>query len=296
MPLEYEQNLGATALDQQTHLDREQGYAVIPASGHVPTAGGDCEVTTNTGTLGTGNNALSVASGSVLFGGTVTSVASQSVDIATGDANPRKDVIYIDSNGSAQVKEGSPAAVPSEAPGGRFQTWKPAPYDMHDIDGVVLATVWVAGGASSLGSADLRDRRLSADRVVDELDSSEVTTEQTTTDESVTVAEDDTIAYGRDHGNTIQGDNVVIGVGARALPRTGSNYSDDPKQVSIGYQASENDEQYGITAIGNLVGTDNTGERATIVGYRSARYNSGSRLTAVGSLSAKSNEDRKSVV
>jgi hypothetical protein len=165
MPLEYEQNLGVTALDQQTHLDREQGYAVIPASGNT-LASGDVKVTINTGTLGTGNNALSVASGSVLFGGTVTSVSAQSVDIAMGDANPRKDVVYIDTNGAAQVKEGSPAAMPSEAPGNRFQTWKPAPYDMHDIDSVVLATVWVGDGASAVGLADLRDRRVSAATLV----------------------------------------------------------------------------------------------------------------------------------
>lgn len=181
MPLEFENSFGAAALDQQQTLDREQGFAVIPGTSGLGT---ECEATVNTGTLGTGNNALSVASGSVLFDGSVTSVSQQSVDIDAGDSDPRKDVVYIDSNGAAQVKKGSPASVPSAAPGERFQTWKPAPYDMHDIDGVVLAVVWVAANASSVTSGDVRDRRLPADETVNELAAQTVTTDGLVVDDT----------------------------------------------------------------------------------------------------------------
>jgi hypothetical protein len=171
--LTYENDQGAASLDQQQSIDQRQGYAVIPSGGSLGT---ECEVTVNTGTLGQ-NDTLSLASGSVLFDGSVVSVSAQNVQIDGSNTNPRKDVVYIDGNGDPQVKKGSPATVPSEAPGDRFQTWKPGPYGMHDIDGVVLATIWVPGGASSIGSVDRRDRRLPADETVNKLDAQEVTTE-----------------------------------------------------------------------------------------------------------------------
>lgn len=158
--LNIENGQGATALDQTQWIDQRQGYAVIPSSGSLGT---QCEVSINTGTLGTGNNALSVASGSVLFDGGSVSVSAQNVDVDAGDSNPRKDVVYVDSGGNAQVRKGAPATVPADAPGDKFQTWHPAPYDMHDVESVVLAVVWVGATASSVTASDLRDRRLPAD-------------------------------------------------------------------------------------------------------------------------------------
>ena len=181
MPLEHQNGFGAAALDQQQELDAKQGWAVVPSGGNLGT---QCEVTIDTGTLGTGESTLSVASGEVLADGGTVSVSSQSVAIATGDADPRKDVIYIDSNGDAQARKGSPAAVPAKAPGNRFQTWKPAPYDMHDVDGVVLAAVWVSADATSVGSGDLRDRRVSAAVYFSSLDTERADIEDTSTDPS----------------------------------------------------------------------------------------------------------------
>jgi hypothetical protein len=90
-------------------------------------------------------------------------------------------VIYRDVNGNVQVKDGTPA--PAAPGGGRDRdAYQPVPYDMHDIDGVVLATVWVPAGATSLSSQDIRDRRLPADLDVDTFSANSVETEQLATD------------------------------------------------------------------------------------------------------------------
>jgi hypothetical protein len=110
------------------------------------------------------------------------------------------------------------------------------------------------------------------------------------TDTSVTVSSDDTIAYGRDHGATVQGDNVVVGVGARAREDVNQTVSgNDPRKVAVGYEAAKNDEQFGVTAAGYLAARDNTGDRVTTVGYRSAQNNTGKRVTTAGYKAAQNN-------
>ena len=110
------------------------------------------------------------------------------------------------------------------------------------------------------------------------------------TDESVTVTDDDTIAYGRDHGATVQGDNVVVGVGARALEDVNQTVSgNDPRKVVVGFGAAKNDEQFGVTAAGYRAAENNTGSNLTAAGYRAARNNTGDRVTAVGNLAALNN-------
>jgi len=123
-----------------------------------------------------------------------------------------------------------------------------------------------------------------------------LTAEQIATDESVTVAQDDTITYGRNHGNTIQGDNVAIGVGARALEdATGGLPSGDPRKVAIGYNAAKNDETFGTIAVGFQTARDNTGKHATGLGYQAAQTNTGDSAVGVGSFSAQNNSGKEIV-
>ena len=105
------------------------------------------------------------------------------------------------------------------------------------------------------------------------------------TDESVTVSGDDTIAYGRSHGNTVQGDNVVIGVGAEALADDdGTLPGNDPRQVSIGFRAGEGGTGFGVVAAGYRAALNNTGNRVVAAGYQAALDNTGDNSTFVGDL------------
>jgi len=116
-----------------------------------------------------------------------------------------------------------------------------------------------------------------------------LTTDELTTEESVTVSGDNTIAYGRDHGETAEGNNVAIGVGAAALPDTNQTVSgNDPRKVAVGYEAAKNDEQFGTVAVGQQTARENTGNRIAAVGYEAARNNPGNHVAAVGYEAAKS--------
>ena len=108
------------------------------------------------------------------------------------------------------------------------------------------------------------------------------------TDESVTITDDDTIAYGRDHGATVQGNNVVVGVGARALEDVNQTIpGNDPRKVVVGFGAAKNDEQFGVTAAGYRAARDNTGSNLTAAGYQAALNNTGNNLTAAGNQAAR---------
>lgn len=119
-----------------------------------------------------------VASGDVQIDGTPTSVATQT---ATLDANgtdwPRRDVIWVDANGTAQVRKGDPEPYePARDADGDFvndrparETYRPAPDDMDDIlradpsIGTVQATVVVpphTDSADELTDDDWTDRRI----------------------------------------------------------------------------------------------------------------------------------------
>jgi hypothetical protein len=110
------------------------------------------------------------------------------------------------------------------------------------------------------------------------------------TDTSVVVTEDDTITYGRDHGATVQGDNVVVGNGARALADSNGTVSgNDPRRVAVGFEAARNDEQFGVTAAGYRAAGNNTGNNVTAAGYEAAQSNTGDRVTAAGYRAAGNN-------
>lgn len=141
---------GAQALSINQLLDALGGDTVV--SGCAPSAG-------------TGNLEVDIASGTARVSGSNVSVSSGTVTLSSGSANPRKDLIYVDSSGNLQSAEGTAA---SAEPSGsvRFATYKPAPPDSTSITGAVVAEVWVAANKSdSFQSADINDRRILTDNL-----------------------------------------------------------------------------------------------------------------------------------
>lgn len=88
---------------------------------------------------GSGDFDVDIAAGEVVVGGTQVSVSSGTVTLSTSDSNDRVDLVHVNSSGTLSKTEGTAATDPT------------AP----DIpsDEVLLATVLVEGGASSLSSA-----------------------------------------------------------------------------------------------------------------------------------------------
>jgi hypothetical protein len=202
--LDYQPNDGAQALDQQQQLDWQRGYQVINAD-----SGSNLVSASSSGGL-----AVDVAGGDILAGGSTVSCAPVTdLALPAADADqPRTDVIYRDAVGDVQVKRGVPGDI---SPGGvqarDRDAAAPSPYPMHDIDGVVLATVWVADGAASITSADIRDRRLPATLSVDQIAASSVVADtmdaNTISTEKATVkassGRNKTVEHlGRDSGST----------------------------------------------------------------------------------------------
>jgi hypothetical protein len=166
MTLELTNGTGAQTLDIKQPEWRDEGWGV---AGDVSTPGsGPLAVTVNTGTLGGGNGALSVASGDAFVDGTVVSYGGGTVDIQPGNSEPRKDLIWIDDSGTIQVEQGTPAAA---APAGEsdFATFLPAVPFPSTTPATVLAAVAVPANASSIGSAQLQDRRLTSQGVLSSL-------------------------------------------------------------------------------------------------------------------------------
>lgn len=105
-----------------------------------------------------GTNAMEVdiAAGEVIIDGSTISVSAQTVTLNTSDTDPRKDVVYIDSTGSAVPLAGTPA--PAEGGTGGFDTYMPTPPAMSGTTGVPVALVWVGAGVTDIGSTDIWDR------------------------------------------------------------------------------------------------------------------------------------------
>jgi len=139
------------ALGAQAARERLDGYAVV--SGLEPTDG--------TGL------AIDVAAGEALVGGTSVTFAGGSVSLNSADpSDPRKDTIWIDDTGTLGATAGTPnAGIDGEGNSAeRFTTVQPEP-PLPTGEKTILAEVWVPAGATSLASADVRDRRQPADIV-----------------------------------------------------------------------------------------------------------------------------------
>lgn len=139
----FQNGFGAQAIDQEAVYRALQGSYV--ASGCSPSKGA---------------NALEVdvASGTINVDNSEVSVSSQTVTLASGDADPRKDIVYLDSTGTANVAAGT--AAPAKPSGEtRRDTYQPQPVDLSGTAGVVVAEVWVPASASDIASGDISDRR-----------------------------------------------------------------------------------------------------------------------------------------
>lgn len=133
---------GASALDLNQLNNLLQGNYVL--SGCTPSDG-------------TNAMEVDIASGTIQLDGSEISVNAQTVTLAASNADPRKDIIYIDSTGSATNVSGNPAP-PEPDTEDRFHTYNPTPPDMSNTNGVVVAEIWVGGGVSDITGTDIRDR------------------------------------------------------------------------------------------------------------------------------------------
>jgi hypothetical protein len=146
---DYKIGFGASALDFNQLYYIIQNYWVV--SGCAPSDGSN-------------NMEVDVASGTVIHDGNVVSVASQTATLNSSDSDPRKDVIYIDSGGNAQVTTGT--AAPAEPSGDtQFDTYHPTPPSLESTTGVIVGEVWVGAGTSDIQSGDIRDRSGSIDTI-----------------------------------------------------------------------------------------------------------------------------------
>lgn len=150
MTIRYETNDRTQALDQNQLLELLTGSAWI--------SGLDA-------TASNGNMTVDVTAGDALVDGAAQTVTSGSVTIPTADANlPRKDLIYVDTTGGLAVLKGTPdEAIPAGTT--HEHAGAPALPDGIGLAGTPIWEVWVAAGTTSIATADLRDRRVSADVV-----------------------------------------------------------------------------------------------------------------------------------
>lgn len=151
MPQQFEIGQGATALEQNL-FTRIGSYGWIDGCGVI--LGGS-----------TTDIELNVESGTVLHDESIVSVNSQTVTLGDGDPqHPRKDIVWIDSEGTAKVRAG--VAEEKQPPGANLKnTYQPEPPSGRGIDGVPLAEVGVPTGATDTGDVsgfDIYDRRVAA--------------------------------------------------------------------------------------------------------------------------------------
>jgi hypothetical protein len=152
MTLTFQTNDAARAADQQQFIDWIRGYQVVDPGGG-----------SNLVTAGTGDFEYDSASGDINAGGTIVTTSQETVDFQNDiDANDDQiAVIYRDTSGTLQKSIG---VTGTREPSGDDirSTHTPAAPTLFGTDGVLLAEVLLPAGASSIGSAELRDRRLAA--------------------------------------------------------------------------------------------------------------------------------------
>jgi hypothetical protein len=137
-----------TGLHVNVERKARRGYAVD--------TGGTVSI--NSGNLDAADT-LTVKATDYWFGGQPVSAAAQSVGIDGGDGDPRKDVVFLDGNGDAQVAKGTPAPVSTDQQGvTRFATYRPTAPDLEATDAVILAEVWVPAGADAIAANDVEQR------------------------------------------------------------------------------------------------------------------------------------------
>ena len=110
---------------------------------------------------------LQVDSGIIVQDGEEYEIDGSTVEVSEPDEEPRKDVVYVNSQQELVVASGGDeTAQPSlEEVEDKFHTATPSPPSLRNVDDpVVLAEVFVEDGATSLSAEDdLRERRLFVD-------------------------------------------------------------------------------------------------------------------------------------
>lgn len=211
--LDFRTNDAARALDQQQALDVRRGYAVVDVAGG-----------SNLVSAGSGDFEYDAATGDLRIAGSTVSATQQTVDFVgdISDSDDKLAVIYRDTNGDLQKKVGEPGTREPASDDPR-STHTPAAPTLQGTDGVILAEVLLPAGASSIGSTEVRDRRVPADVDVEELTASAVTTDKINDVATVNAADgpsavqfelDNLSGQGRvyvygDHGTTYTWDGSV---------------------------------------------------------------------------------------
>ena len=156
---------GAHALDITQLIDRWHGFGVI--------GGGQCSA-------GANPFGVSVDAATVLVDGVEHSISADVIDLAddVSDDNPRKAIIYVDSNGSLVSKAGKAERAQPEGKI-RFETSRPAPPDLYETDetgriqrviGTPLCEIWLGQNDERITDADIQDRRFPSALVANSAD------------------------------------------------------------------------------------------------------------------------------
>ena len=147
---------GAQALDITQLIDRWNGFGVVN--------GGQCSA-------GANPFGVAVDAATVLVDGVEHSISADVIDLAddVSDDNPRKAIIYVDSNGVLVSKAGKAERAQPEGKI-RTETTRPAPPDLFETDetgritriiGTPLCEIWLGQNDERITDADIQDRRFS---------------------------------------------------------------------------------------------------------------------------------------
>lgn len=158
---------GIQAFDRNVKARSLHGYGVATGGA----------VSINTGTLGSGNSALSVASGEAIVAHSTVAISSQAVDLPGSDSLPRWDLVGVDSTGSVVVRSGTPEEAQIDGDPTdliRRKVQKPVPPSVVDSNELTaLAFVWIPADASSITADDLFDVRVPANAYTADVDMTE---------------------------------------------------------------------------------------------------------------------------
>jgi len=149
-----------------TYQDREGNQAlnanIVAASAHGYSIAHGCHVELAQGDLATASSApdtVAVTDGAVLVDGDHYSIDGRpTLTLQAADDHPRWDLIYVNRAGEVTVAQGDEEArAPPDAT--RTAVKRPAPPDLSDDPGTVLAMVWIHPSADFIGDDDIIERR-----------------------------------------------------------------------------------------------------------------------------------------
>ena len=172
---------GAEALDITQLIDRFYGFGVIDG-----------------GATGSGANPFDVTidPATVLVDGVEHTISADVIDLGdyVSSDNPRKVIIYVDTNGALISMAGAPEDPQPEG-SIRFDTYRPAPPDLYETDGngniqrvlgTPLCEIWLGENDERITDADIRDRRFPSALVANSADLASLVVDSVTDGAGVT--------------------------------------------------------------------------------------------------------------